>query len=1668
MHSYQRMIFNLFLLSLIIFHGCRGPIPTGDQEIKIEQKRFYAVRFDPSYYYDTQLSVKELSEQLTDKWIESGINTVYLKAYDPIFGASYRTKYLYNNQTDFGRLDLLKTMIETCHKRNITIYAWIPAFQHKQAWEANPDWRVKKADSTDYQPSPDSYFLCMRNPQFREWWLGFISDIFKNYKTLDGLDIAEPIVSWKPSEGCYCSLCNQAFESHTNTFETIRSDPLTSLLEETCRLTQSLGKSISITTIATSQQNGLPYSSEEQRAVTGFDLNGILNSQDHPDIINVELLWQQWADTYQNRDLFSPSWTAQAVQHMISKIDNRADFVAHIELTPWGNVEVSKDQFLTSIQAALDGGTSGIDFYDSHQADTLELWDSIKIAMNYTPIKKVTIYYDPNGENDARHVEVLLRHFQTETTIIPLEDNGPFSQDPDVDIIFYAGVEYRNALPPEFINYVMNTEKTVCWMNFNIEHVGEELSPRMGFHYENLDENSQYQIIYKETEFIKIDSSMNIIRIDDPDKCQPIAAAKTGQEEIPYIVKSGNFWYVADLPTSFVTEGGSHIVFADLLHDILKEDHLEKHQALVRIEDVNPESNPEYLRSIANFLDSNNIPFSVGLTPFYLDPSTNATISLTDRPNLVKAIQYMVSKKGTVVLHGCTHQYRGETTVDYEFWDEFNDQPIFDDSREYIRIRIEKALNECFQNKIYPLAWETPHYAASMLDYEVINQYFSTSYERRQTMDISGTDQLLPFLIPVNHSNNQIIPENLGYIPVDSPSPENMILNAKNNLAIRDGFASFFFHPFVELNVLKELVKSIQELGYTFADIRSMNNRVISPNHVVVSGEAEIELNAQNQYFNEFYITNSGKVKDKNSSKDKLSSNITKYVNCPSGSIYIAQSTDTKSLGFPSNIWSSVSKSPLKIGSFFQSQPLTGINPVISAIILVDPDANGELLNSQLSFLNAFKAIGIDYQTISVSDFFETPENINLIVLPNASAVKLSEQQILFMMNALSRGLDIILENESNLSERIGIIPRGENKSVNTVRDEYYPQIDIHWAESGTYRNFDVSIECITYYSEVNTDDPIVIGGEYGEGKYLYLATLFDPTTSKGYGRYPYFSDLIQRQFGTWPLIKKESVEIYFEPGDREDVSIEDLVKIWKKNGFRKIYVAGWHVYQEWTYDYERLISLAHQNALLVYLWLELPHVNAKFWEDHPEWREITATGDTAIIDWRHLMALTDDSCKEAVFSEIASVIRQYDWDGINLAELYFESPLGPERPELFTPMHPSARKLFQIQYGFDPIQLFNETSPYFWKRNNEKWTLFEEFRKNLLVDIHRKFLEFFYQQNELNKKDIDIVLTVMDNIHAKKTGQGIGIDTRRIIALSNEYPFTLQIEDPQELWHLDASRYDTLSQTYLPMVTNNKLILDINIVPYRSYKESLAPTQAPTGLELSNLLQSAQQDNNQVALYSESAIYMVDLPWIAYTLGRHATESFLSPYQWQIQSENTITFDLDPQIHKDIQVNGSLWPAYYNGKATLPPGTNIIQPLSQRESLINKIKTSTRLFDISGELESCKLLSRGIELSYRSDVKNYILVNEEPREIYVDDLHYDAEIVQGIQGFSVQLPSGSHRVRLLTSSVGSTSLKNMSIVISVFIVSLSTIAGSILFILYFKGFKKRRFNNKQHNRRSV
>src|SRR5207237_6637529 len=166
----------------------------------------------------------------------------------------------------------------------------------------------------------------------------------------------------------------------------------------------------------------------------------------------------------------------------------------------------------------------------------------------------------------------------------------------------------------------------------------------------------------------------------------------------------------------------------------------------------------------------------------------------------------------------------------------------------------------------------------------------------------------------------------------------------------------------------------------------------------------------------------------------------------------------------------------------------------------------------------------------------------------------------------------------------------------------------------------------------------------------------------------------------------------FFDYSYRMRVDVDYFAARWRSAGIGALHVAAWHFYEA---DPERdrylnaLIAACHRKGILVYAWLELPHVSEKFWNDHPEWREKTAVLQDAQLDWRKLMNLTNRDCFQAVSQGVKTLVERFDWDGVNLAELYFESLEGAANAARFTPMNNDVRVQFQLLRGFDPLELF-------------------------------------------------------------------------------------------------------------------------------------------------------------------------------------------------------------------------------------------------------------------------------------------------------------------------------------------------------------------------------------------
>jgi len=257
------------------------------------------------------------------------------------------------------------------------------------------------------------------------------------------------------------------------------------------------------------------------------------------------------------------------------------------------------------------------------------------------------------------------------------------------------------------------------------------------------------------------------------------------------------------------------IPFFNALHEAFGH-HQKNAKALLRLEDIHPGPQNLSLASINEFLKQKNIPYHLGVIPVYVNPEENTNISILDKPLLTNTLKNMISNNGTLVLHGYTHQYDGETGIDFEFWDESKNQPVEGDSKAFAQSRIINALNLLKKAGLHTDIWETPHYTASDVDYKTFEKIFPIIYDSRKGINV-------PFAFKRN--NTIFSPIDLDYI--SSPeSIDKIIDNAKKIYdCFEDPSISFFYHPLLftdqELGkeALNKIIDSLRDIGYEFSSI---------------------------------------------------------------------------------------------------------------------------------------------------------------------------------------------------------------------------------------------------------------------------------------------------------------------------------------------------------------------------------------------------------------------------------------------------------------------------------------------------------------------------------------------------------------------------------------------------------------------------------------------------------------------------------------------------------------------------------------------------------------------------------------------------------------------------------------------------------------------------------
>ncbi len=526
------------------------------------------------------------------------------------------------------------------------------------------------------------------------------------------------------------------------------------------------------------------------------------------------------------------------------------------------------------------------------------------------PLQNVLIVYDtagPYGEQgniNALLLENLLGHFDLNITSKPAEQYiANEIVDENITTVFYLGTTfdvlgYYQGDPDGHSSYmnfyhdIATHNKTVVWSNYNLDALesawetnawGETtFEESTGFTSAGTDTNYT-RVWYKDTELYKgvipfktpgADTTgcyeesnttyacaleLNTILISDENKTSVLAEANSTIDlsisSEPYVTHGGNFWFVGDIPFTYMSEEDRYLAFSDLLHDMLGIDHNESHKAIMRLEDVNAETNPSDLIAITEYMQSQNVPFNVATIPQYENPlgvygypvDTSIPISESDIGTLLQT--YYNDRLIDIVQHGFSHQYdsienpyNGVTADDFEFMivtDTNNDGnytyvgPSEDDNGTWAANRILEGKTILDAVGIQAFAWEAPHYMAGPDHYRAIQEIYPIQYSRLiyypdESDKSKFVGQFYPYIIRKDTYGYYVIPENIHNIE-DAPNEGYRTITSKDIIrfsqklkVIRDGVASFYYHPYLGTDELSKIIPGLQSAGYTFVRATSL------------------------------------------------------------------------------------------------------------------------------------------------------------------------------------------------------------------------------------------------------------------------------------------------------------------------------------------------------------------------------------------------------------------------------------------------------------------------------------------------------------------------------------------------------------------------------------------------------------------------------------------------------------------------------------------------------------------------------------------------------------------------------------------------------------------------------------------------------------------------------
>ena len=817
---------------------------------------------------------------------------------------------------------------------------------------------------------------------------------------------------------------------------------------------------------------------------------------------------------------------------------------------------------------------------------------------------------------------------------------------------------------------------------------------------------------------------------------------------------------------------------------------------------------------------------------------------------------------------------------------------------------------------------------------------------------------------------------------------------------MRDPVASFYFHPFMPGKYLGQILDAIQRDGYRFVSIKEFAPSVVLGDFAVAAQSRTVTLTPRQPFLKTTLLDAHDKATEQ-IQEVSTGKPLTLRLNPTAGGLVAVQSVPQPPVvqPIPELHWWD------RLASIFHSSKSLAASAGGAREALI--------LGASPAFESALGAYGIPCHRFAPAN--RIPDDAFLVVPRNAAMDEATQQRLAAW---IARGGRAVLEGHTPLAERLGFRFAGHPFTPSRLQDYLVPDVSIKWSGTIEVERFTPPPLSATLIAEDVSGLPVAVAARVGDGMVIYLGTELDPETGLGYMRYPFLVLHLRQRFGVEPQVAADGIEYYFDPGFRERTATEELVKAWHNEGVRAIYAAGWHFYPNWTFDYDRLIRLCHAEGIAVYAWLELPAVTPKMWAEHPEWREKTVTGRDGEIGWRKFMNFANPDCRAAALKFVDDLLDRHDWDGVNLAELCFDTADGLAQPNGYIPMNPDVRRQFQQQAGFDPALLFDTNSPYHWRTNANALAQWTRFRTGLTRDWLAEALQ------RLSRRRLDVIVTALDSFSVPRVLEKSGCDSRDVVALMNRFPFTLQVEDPEDMWGESPTRYTRYGEVYRKLVRDpSRLMFDINVVKDRDHGK--VPTTLASGLELALAAHAAAvAGNGRVGIYSESTVQLEDRGLLPLVMGAGASVTAQSNTA-TVAANRPVRFHYPPQ-----RETGRWWKFWFGGPANQQPlplvdgqpwffgtkGTLLLAAGQHQFQGLQAAPPSPKQIlvkDFTAPFSAPTLTPSGFALDYYSPRRAWMRLSRQPSAVLSDNQPLANCVLRSGRDWLVALPPGRHHAEI-------------------------------------------------------